>query len=178
MGADDQAITAAQHALALATAGGMLLSRRRRTTARPRLLCPGRLSAGDRLRQQTVVALGGERHRERFDRLSAPRAVPCPPGLVPAQLGTFAEGRPSGMKGSGLPRRLTTPGASWAFWGIALLALRQGDLYRALPSSSGPWASVRTRAFGSFFPCWLRTWSQRTLWPGASPTLCRYSRRR
>ena len=46
----------------------------------------------------------------------------------------FAEGRPSGKKGSGLPKRSITPRASWLpHWGIGLLSLRQGDLPRALP---------------------------------------------
>ena len=40
---------------------------------------------------------------------------------------------PSGKKGCGLPRRLRTPRASCCLWGIGLLALRQGDLPRALP---------------------------------------------
>ena len=41
---------------------------------------------------------------------------------------------PLGTKGSGLPRRLLTPGAACLpYWGIGLLALRQGDLPRALP---------------------------------------------
>ena len=52
MGADDQAITAAQQALALATAGGMLLSRRRRTTClalpMPRATIGGRSTAASR----------------------------------------------------------------------------------------------------------------------------------
>ena len=52
MGAYDQAIAAAQRALALATAGGDVAQQALANhVPRPSLSCPGRLSAGDRLRQ-------------------------------------------------------------------------------------------------------------------------------
>ena len=59
--------------------------------------------------------------------------VPASPGAMPSWARSPRAG-PSGKKGSGLPRRLRTPASLMcASWGIGLLALRQGDLPRALP---------------------------------------------
>ena len=63
-----------------------------------------------------------------------------------AELGTFAEGRALGEEGLQIAEAVAHPGSLMrAYWGLGLLALRQGDLPMALPGSNGPWASVRTR---------------------------------
>jgi tetratricopeptide (TPR) repeat protein len=85
--------------------------------------------------QQTVVALGEERRREHFSQIFL-LAVQSRALLAwcHAQLGTFAEGRTFGNEGLRIAEELDHPeGRMWAFWGIALLALRQGDVDRALP---------------------------------------------
>jgi tetratricopeptide (TPR) repeat protein len=136
MGADDQAITVAQHALALATAGGDVAQQAQAN----QLLGLAYYAQGDYRQaidccQQTVVALGGERRRERFGPIFL-LAVQSRALLAwcHAQLGTFAEGRTFGDEGLRIAEELDHPeGRMWAFWGIALLTLRQGDLDRALP---------------------------------------------
>jgi hypothetical protein len=65
-----------------------------------------------------------------------------------------------------------------ASWGIGLLSLRQGDLRRALPRLERAVDICQDVDFLSGSPGWLRPWVRRTLWPGASPTPCRCSRRR
>ena len=51
-----------------------------------------------------------------------------------AELGTFAEGRALGEEGLRIAEAVDHPGSLMlASWGIGLLALRQGDLPRALP---------------------------------------------
>ena len=43
-------------------------------------------------------------------------------------------------------------GLMWAFWGIALLALRQGDLYRALPLLERAMGLCQDAGFQLFLP--------------------------
>ena len=51
-----------------------------------------------------------------------------------AELGTFAEGRALGEEGLRIAEAVAHPASLIiASWGIGLLALRQGDLHRALP---------------------------------------------
>src|SRR5262249_3353171 len=51
-----------------------------------------------------------------------------------AELGTFSEGSALGEEGLRIAEALAHPASlMWACWGIGLLLLRQGDLYRALP---------------------------------------------
>ena len=180
-GADDQAITAAQQALALATADGDVAQQAQAN----HLLGLAYYAQGDYRRAidcgtQTVVALGGERHRERFGPIFL-LAVQSRALLAwcHAELGTFAEGRACGEEGLRIAEAVDHPGSlMWACWGIALLALRQGDLSRALPLLERAMGLCQDAGFQLFLPCWRRTWSQRTPWPGASLTPCRSSRRR
>ena len=135
MGAYDQAIATAQRALALATAGGdVVLHALANQYLGHRLPCPGRLSAGDRLPQADRGVPRGAQRRERFGQAIRPLCTPVPasPGAMPSWACSPRAG-PSGKKGSGLPRRLTPASLMFASWGIGLLALRQGDLPRALP---------------------------------------------
>jgi class 3 adenylate cyclase/tetratricopeptide (TPR) repeat protein len=136
MSAHDQAITAAQRALALATAGGDVavhamvnqylgLTYHDRGDYRRAIDCLGR----------TVVALDELGHRERFGAVFLP-AVLSRAGLAwcHAELGTFAEGRALGAEGLRIAEAVAHPPSLMvASWGIGLLALRQGDLSRALP---------------------------------------------
>ena len=136
MGAYDQALAAAQRALALATAGG---------DAGLHALANQRLgyayhTQGDYRRaidcfRQTMASLGGAQHRERFSQPLLP-AVSSRAFLAacPAELGMFDEGRAIGDEGLRMAEAAAHPASiMMASWGCGLLALRQGDLPRALP---------------------------------------------
>jgi tetratricopeptide (TPR) repeat protein len=135
IGAYDQAIAAAQHALALATAGGDLVLQ---ALANERLGIAYR-AQGDYRRAidcfgQTVASLGGAQHRERFGQLVLPailsRALLA---TCHAELGLFAEGRTLGDEGLRMAEAVDYRGSlMYASWGIGLLSLRQGDLQGAL----------------------------------------------
>jgi tetratricopeptide (TPR) repeat protein len=136
MGAYDQAIAAAQRALALATASGEVV---------PHALTNvylGRAyeAQGDYRRAidcftQTAASLEGARRFERFGGATVP-AVVSRAWLAEchAELGTFAEGRALGEEGFRIAEAVDHPASLVvASWGVGLLALRQGDLPRALP---------------------------------------------
>jgi tetratricopeptide (TPR) repeat protein len=136
MGARDQAIAAAQRALALATAGGEIVLQalanqylghayRVQGDYRQAIDCFG----------QTVASLDGARRRERFGLATLP-SVNSRAYLVAchAELGTFPEGRALGDEGLRIAEAVAHPGSLVvASWGVGLLAFRQGDLSRALP---------------------------------------------
>ena len=84
---------------------------------------------------QTVASLDGVRRHERFSRVFLP-AVYSHAWLARchAKLGMFAEGRALGDKGLRIAEAVDHPASPMlAYRGIGLLALRQGDLRRALP---------------------------------------------
>jgi tetratricopeptide (TPR) repeat protein len=136
MGAYDQAIAAAQRTLALATAGGEVVLH---ALANLRLGIAYR-DQGDYRRaidchRQTMTALDGAQRHERFGQVFLP-AVNSRAWLAwsHAELGTFAEGRALGDEGLQIAEAVDHPASlMMASWGIGLLALRQGDLPRALP---------------------------------------------
>ena len=136
MGAYDQAIAAAQRALALATASEEVV---------PHALANyylGRAyeAQGDYRRAidcltQTAASLEGARRRERFGQATVPAAsARAWLAWCHAELGTFAEGRALGEEGLRIAEAVDHPASLLiASWGSGLLALRQGDLLRALP---------------------------------------------
>jgi len=84
---------------------------------------------------QTVAFFEGARRRERFGQVNMP-AVLARARLAwcHAELGTFAEGRAVGDEGLRIAETVDHPGSlMFAYFGIGLLSLRQGDLHRALP---------------------------------------------
>jgi tetratricopeptide (TPR) repeat protein len=84
---------------------------------------------------QTVASLGGAQHREGFGGVYLP-AVNSRTHLAwcHAELGTFAEGRAFGEEGLRIAEAITHPATLMvASYGVGQLALRQGDLYNALP---------------------------------------------
>jgi class 3 adenylate cyclase/tetratricopeptide (TPR) repeat protein len=136
MGVHDQAITAGQRALELATASGDVVLQ---ALANLRL---GQAHHGqddyrraiDYLRQ-AVAFFDGARRREHFGFPNLP-AVLSRAFLAwcHAELGTFAEGRALGEEGLQIAEAAAHPGSLMqASWGLGLLSLRQGDLGRALP---------------------------------------------
>jgi tetratricopeptide (TPR) repeat protein len=136
MGAYDQALAAAQRALALATASGEVVLHARANFH----LGLTSQAQGDYRRAidcfgQTVASLEGARRFERFGQVFLP-SVDSRANLAAchAELGMFAEGSALGEEGRRIAEAVAHPGSlMWAYYGIGLLALRQGDLPRALP---------------------------------------------
>jgi tetratricopeptide (TPR) repeat protein len=136
LGAYDQAITAAQRALALATASGEVVLQ----ALANRYLGAVYLFQGDYRRaldchRQTVASLDGARRYERFGQIILP-AVFSRTHLAAchAALGLFAEGRVLGEEGLRIAEVVDQPASRmFASQGIGFLAFRQGDLPRALP---------------------------------------------
>jgi tetratricopeptide (TPR) repeat protein len=135
-GAYDQAIAAAQHALALATAGGEVVLH---ALANQRLgyvyYAQGAYRLAIDCLRQTVAAFEGARRHERFGDVFPP-AVTSRARLAwgHAELGRFAEGRALGEEGLRIAEAVAHPASlMMAFWGVGLLSLRQGNLLRALP---------------------------------------------
>jgi class 3 adenylate cyclase/tetratricopeptide (TPR) repeat protein len=135
-GAYDQAIAAAQRALTLATASGEValhalanyhlgIAYHARGDYRRAIDCL----------RQAVAFFEGARGHERFGQAILP-AVLSRAFLAwcHAELGSFAEGIALSDEGLRIAEAVDHPGSlMWASWAIGLLALRQGDLSRALP---------------------------------------------
>jgi tetratricopeptide (TPR) repeat protein len=136
MGAHDQAITTGHRALALATANGEVALQ---VQANLRLggvyLVQGDYQRAIDYLRQTVALLEGALRYERFGLLVLPAVSAC--GALAgchAALGTFAEGRALGDEGLRIAEAVDHPGSlMFASLGSGALALRQGNLGRALP---------------------------------------------
>jgi class 3 adenylate cyclase/tetratricopeptide (TPR) repeat protein len=136
MGTYDQAITAGQRALALATANGDIVLH----ALANQYLGLAYQAQGDYRRAidclgQTVTSLDGARHRERFGEAFLPAVFSCAAlAEYHAELGMFAEGRDPGEEGLRIAEAVAHPASlMWAYWGMGLLSLRQGDVPRAVP---------------------------------------------
>ena len=135
MSAYDQSITTAHRVLALATAGADVVMQAQANHALGRAYH----AQGDYRRAidclgQTVAPFEGARRHERFGRFFLP-AVTSRVWLAAchAELGTFAEGTALGEEGLRIAEAVAHPASlMWAYYGIGLLSLRQGDLSRAL----------------------------------------------
>jgi class 3 adenylate cyclase/tetratricopeptide (TPR) repeat protein len=135
-GAYDQSRAAGQRALALATAAGdvVLEAQANQCLGLPYGTQGDYRRATGYLRQ-SLAFFEGARARERFGQTFLP-AVLCRAHLAwwDAELGLFAESRTFGDEGLRLAEDVAHPGSIMlASWGVGLLALRQGDLSRALP---------------------------------------------
>jgi class 3 adenylate cyclase/tetratricopeptide (TPR) repeat protein len=136
MGAYDQAIASAQRALVLATASGDVVLHALATY----YLGEAYQTQGDYRRaidcfRETVASIEGARRYERFGQVYLP-AVISRVLLVEchAELGVFAEGSTLGAEGLQIAEMVDHPPSLMiAHYGIGLLALRQGNLPRALP---------------------------------------------
>ena len=157
MGAYDQAIAAGHRALALAMAGGEDVLR----ALANRYLGQAYLYQGDYRRGidcfgQTVAFFEGARARERFGQVFLP-AVTSRAYLAwcHAELGTFAEGSALGKEGLRIAEAVDhPPSLMMASWGGGLLALRQGDLPRALPLLERAMSLCQDADLPVFFP-WM-----------------------
>jgi tetratricopeptide (TPR) repeat protein len=136
LGLYDEAIAAAQRALALATASGDVVLQAQ-ANLRLGLTC---YDQGDYRRaidclRQTIASLEGAQHHEPFGETVLP-AVYARACLAPcyAELGMFTEGRAFAAEGLRIAEVVNQPSSlMYAYWGVGLLAFRQGDLPRALP---------------------------------------------
>ncbi len=155
MGTYDQAIATAQRALALATAGGTVVPH----ALANHFLAHAYWAQGDYRRAidclgQTVTSLDGAQRRERFGGVILP-AVTSLARLAwcHAALGTFAEGRACGEEGLQIAEAVAHPASlMFAWWGVGLLALRQGDLPRALPQLERAMRLCQDADLRSWFP--------------------------
>jgi class 3 adenylate cyclase/tetratricopeptide (TPR) repeat protein len=136
MGAYDQAITSAQHTLALATANGDVALQALANFH----LGIAYQAQGDYYRardcfRQTVAGLDGAQRYERFGQVIFP-VVHSYANLASchAELGTFVEGSTPGAEGLQIADVVAHPASlMYSHWGMGLLYLRQGNLPRALP---------------------------------------------
>jgi tetratricopeptide (TPR) repeat protein len=132
----DQAIAAAQRALALATASSEVVLR----ALANQYLGRAYHAQGDYRRAidcfgQAVASLDGAWRRERFGQVYLPTVLSrAYLAWCYAELGTFAKGRVLGEEGFQIAEAVAHPASVMiALWGIGLLSLRQGNLRRALP---------------------------------------------
>jgi class 3 adenylate cyclase/tetratricopeptide (TPR) repeat protein len=135
-GKHDQAIAAAHRALALATANGEIVLQALANSYLGRAYhAQGNYHRAIDCLDLTVASLDGARRYERFGQLVLP-AVLARTYLAwcHAELGTFAEGMSLGEEGLRIAEAVDHPiSLIWAYHGIGLLALRQGDLSRTIP---------------------------------------------
>jgi tetratricopeptide (TPR) repeat protein len=136
MGAYDQAIAAAQRALALATASEEVVLH---ALANQRLGLSYQ-SQGDYRRAidcllHSVASLHGARRRERLGQANVPSVQSLAYlAACHGELGMFAEGSMLGEEGLQIAETVADPSSlMWASYGAGLLSLCQGDLPKALP---------------------------------------------
>jgi tetratricopeptide (TPR) repeat protein len=136
MGMHDEATAAAQRALTLATASGdsILHALTNQYLGFNYHVQGDYRRAIDDLRQAVAFFDGARRH-EHFGSPNLPAVLSRAfLAMSHAALGTFAEGRTIGEEGLRIAEAVAHPGSFMlASLGIGLLALRQGDLSRALP---------------------------------------------
>jgi tetratricopeptide (TPR) repeat protein len=136
MGAHDQAIAAGQRALTLAmTSGEVVLQALANYFLGFAHWLQGNYHRAINCIRQTVASLDGERRHERFGLPHLPAVLSrATLAACHAELGIFAEGIALGEEGRRIAAAVDHPGSLMvASWGVGLLALRQGDLPRALP---------------------------------------------
>jgi class 3 adenylate cyclase/tetratricopeptide (TPR) repeat protein len=155
LGTHDQAITSGQRALALATTcGDAILHALANYYLGFAYHAQGDYRRAIDCHSQTVASLDGARRRERFGLAILP-AVFAHANLAAghAELGLFAEGRGLGDEGLGIAEAVDHPGSLMvASWGVGLLALRQGDLPRALPRLERALGLCQEASIPALFP--------------------------
>jgi tetratricopeptide (TPR) repeat protein len=160
MGAYGQAIAAGQRALALATASGEIALH---ALANAHLGHAYRAQGNYRLAidclGQSAAYFDGAQHHERFGYIFLPAVHPraCL-AECHAELGIFAEGRTLGEGGLQIAEAVAHPASLMiAYWGIGWLALRQGDLPRALPPLERAVSLSQDADLPSYFPLMAAT---------------------
>ena len=136
MGVHDQAIAAAQRALALATADeDSIMHALANFYLGFAYWAKGDYHWAIDCFGQTAVSLDGARRRERFGQAILPAVLSYALlAACHAERGTFLEGSALGEEGLQVAEAVGHPASlMYADYGIGLLCLRQGDLRRALP---------------------------------------------
>jgi len=134
MGAYDQAIAAAQRALGLAAAGVEVVLHLL-ANLHLGIACQ---TQGDYRRaivclRQTITSLDSVPRHERVGEFILAVFTPAYLAACHAELGMFVEGRAVGDEGLQIAETVEHPmSLTFALWGSGLLALRQGDLSRAV----------------------------------------------
>jgi tetratricopeptide (TPR) repeat protein len=135
MGAYDRSIAAAQRDLALATAAGdTVVHALANLYLGATHWAQGDYQQAVNCLRQTVTALEGAQRRERLGQTSVP-SVQALAFLAAshAEQGLFVEGAALGEEGMLIAEAIAHPSSHmWASYAIGLLALRQGDLPKAL----------------------------------------------
>jgi len=155
LGAYDQAIAAAQRALALATAGeDLVLQALANLFLGATYWAQGYYQWSIDCLEQTVASLHGTQCYERFGQATLP-AVQARAFLAAcaAELGRFAQGRSLGEEGRQIAEAVAHPSSlMWAYYGVGLLALRHGDLPQALPRLEQAMGICQDADLTLFFP--------------------------
>src|SRR4030095_6363545 len=109
---------------------------------------------------QTVVSLHGARRLERFGQATLPAAqARAFLAACHAELGRCTECSSLGEEGRQIAEAVAHPSSlMWAYYGIGLLALRQGDLYRALPLLERAVGLCQDADLPIFFPPMAVSW--------------------
>jgi tetratricopeptide (TPR) repeat protein len=150
-----QAIAAAQRALALATASGEVVLQ----ALANHYLALGYASQGNYRRaidcyHQTEVSLEGARCHERFGQLFVPAVLSrADLAWCHAELGTFAEGRALGQEALRIADEVHHTGSlMFAYRGIGIFSLYQGNLHRALPQLERAVSLCQDADLPGYFP--------------------------
>ena len=156
IGAFDQAIAAGERALALATAGGdVVLHALANYQLGHTYHAQGDYRRAIDCLRQPVAFFDGARRHEYFGQFLTAVGSCAFLAWSYAELGMFAEGRAFGDEGLRIAEVAAHPGSlMMASWGIGGLALRQGDLFRALPTLERAVGFCRDADLPVFFP-WI-----------------------
>jgi class 3 adenylate cyclase/tetratricopeptide (TPR) repeat protein len=154
-GAYEQSIAAAKRALTLATADEDVVLQ----ALANQYLGATYWAQGDYLRAidclaQTALFLSGAQRHERFGQAILP-SVQSRAFLAAchAELGRFAEGKMLGEEGLQIAETVAHPSSlMWAYYGVGLLSLRQGDLRRALTRLERAMGICQEANISIFFP--------------------------
>jgi tetratricopeptide (TPR) repeat protein len=155
VGEYDQAIAAAQRVLALAAAGEDVVLQANQYLGQAYEAQGNYRRAID----YTVAFLDRTPRHERFDQFFLPAVVSrARLAMCYAELGMFAEGRVLGEEGLRIAEEVAHPGSPMrAYHGLGLLALRQGDLARALPCLERAMGICQDADLPVFFPMMAAT---------------------
>ena len=180
-GAHDQAITAAQRARALALDDGELVLHSLATL----YLGRAAYAQGDYHRaidcfRQTGAFFEGAQHRTHYGLPFLPAVTSRTwLALCHAELGMLAEGRAHGDEGLRIAEAVAHPGSlMWAAWWCGLVALRHGDLPRAIPLLERALGLCQHADIPAYVPIIAAALGVAYILVGASPRPGHCSRRR
>jgi tetratricopeptide (TPR) repeat protein len=159
IGAYDQAIATAQRTLALATVDGEVIRHAVHWYLGEVYAAQGDYHRALDYMGQAAAFFDGARRHERFGHVILP-AVLSRTGLAwcHAELGTFSEGRALGEEGLRIAEAAAHPASlMYACWGGGLLALRQGEVSRALSLLERALSLCQEVAFSVYFPMMAAT---------------------